>query len=441
MSAPFDSRSRDRDPGAPGFAAALRFWAKLGWISLGGPAGQIAILHEELVERRRWVDEASFLHGLNYAMLLPGPEAMQLATWLGWRLHGLRGGIAAGVLFVLPSALLLTLLAWGYVRYGQVPAVAGALFGVQAAVLGILVHALLRIGRRVLRTPFAVLLALAAWLAIGGFARPFPGVVLAAALAGWLAWRFAPHWLPPVDSGHAVPVATAPAHAARPSWLRAGVVALVCLALWWLPLFGVRAWLGADSAAWAMGVFFSKAALVTLGGAYAVLPYVAQQAVAVHGWLGPEQMLVGLGLAESTPGPLIMVLAFVGFVGGWQQPDLASPLASALLGAGVTVWATFLPSFLFVLTLAPWVEQLRAWRAASAALAGVTAAVVGTIANLALWFGVQLLTGQRPEATGFVLVVAALAWFGLARWRWHIAWIVLGAALAGALARTIGIAA
>ena len=420
----------------PAFAEALRFWTKLGWINFGGPAGQIAIMHDELVDRRQWVAESTFLHGLNYCMLLPGPEAMQLATWLGWRLHGVRGGVAAGNTNNTPAALLMALLGWVYMRFGHVPLVAGALFGIQAAVLGIIVHALLRIGRRVLKTPFALLLALLAALALGVMHLPFPVVVLGAGFVGVAIARFAPRWLPAPDAGHAVDAA---GMSTRASVSHALAIAVVLLALWWLPLLAVRGWLGGDSTAWAMGLFFSKAALVTIGGAYAVLPYVAQQAVEVHGWLGAEQMLVGLGLAESTPGPLIMVLEFAGFVGGWQHPDFASPLASALLCAAVTVWATFLPSFLFVLPLAPWIERLRNWPAATALLTGITAAVVGTIANLAVWFGWQLLSTRALADTTFILAIALAAWLGLARRRWNVAWIVLGAGLAGMLAQVVGL--
>ena len=423
-------------PAAPSFGEALRFWAKLGWINFGGPAGQIAIMHDELVDKRRWVAEATFLHGLNYCMLLPGPEAMQLATWLGWRLHGVRGGLVAGALFVSPAALLMAVLGWIYVRFGHVPLVAGALVGVQAAVLGIILHALLRIGSRVLRTLFAVVLAVLAGLAVGVLHLPFPAVVLGAGLVGLATARFAPRWLPAPGEGHAIDVAATPA----PARVRhALAIAAVLLASWWLPLLALRGWLGADSTAWAMGLFFSKAALVTIGGAYAVLPYVAQQAVEVHGWLDAEQMLVGLGLAESTPGPLIMVLEFAGFVGGWQHPDLATPWASALLCAAVTVWATFLPSFLFVLPVAPWIERLRAWPAATALLAGITAAVVGTIANLGLWFGWQLLSTRDVVGLALILAIAITAWAALARWRWNIAWVVLGAGIVGAMARALGL--
>lgn len=415
---------------APSFAEALRFWHRLGWISFGGPAGQIAIMHAELVERRRWVDEATFLRGLNFCMLLPGPEAMQLATWLGWRLHGLRGGVAAGALFVLPACLILAVLSWIYVRFGDVTWVRGALFGVQAVVLGILCAAMQRLARRVLTTPFAIVLATMALIALAALALPFPAVVASAAAAGLIAQRFVPHWLPRV-SDHATPIAAIADRPARAS--RAVGLGLILAVLWWLPVLALRLWLGADSTVYAQGLFFSQAALVTFGGAYAVLPYVAQQAVETYAWLQPAQMLAGLGLAESTPGPLIMVLEFVGFVGAWQHPDLASPLASALLGAAITVWTTFLPSFLFVLPFAPWIEALGRHPRLDAALSAITAAVIGVIANLAVWFGWHLLRPLPAASLVFALSLAVLAWLGLARWRWKVEWLVLAAALAGAL--------
>ncbi|WP_223807135.1 chromate efflux transporter [Montanilutibacter psychrotolerans] len=428
--------SADADPPArPGVGEALRFWLLLGCISFGGPAGQVAIMHAELVDKRRWVGEADFLRALNFCMLLPGPEAMQLATWLGWRLHGVRGGVAAGALFVLPAAVLLGFLSWLYLRVGHVPAVSGALFALQAAVLGIIVHALQRIAARVIKGVFAMALALAALLVLALTQTPFPLLLAGAALAGLWAGRFRPTWLPmPAEAADAVdasgngrpmPRSTSP----RLSSLR---VAASCLVLWWLPLLAVRVWLGPDSTAHAMGLFFSKAALLTVGGAYAVLPYVAEQAVETHGWLEPAQMMAGLGLAETTPGPLILVLEFVGFVGGWQHPDLATPLASALLGASVTLWATFLPSFLFVLTAAPWIDRIGRWRPAHAMLSGVTAAVVGVIANLALWFGARLLSPLPWPALVFALAIASLTWLGLARWRWPVYLVVPAAALTGA---------
>lgn len=416
----------------PRFRDALRFWLLLGCISFGGPAGQIAIMHGELVDKRRWVDEEAFLRALNFCMLLPGPEAMQLATWLGWRLHGLRGGIAAGVLFVLPAALLMVLLSWAYLAWQSLPAMAGVVFGLQAAVLGIIVHAAQRIGGRVLKTPFTAMMALVALLAISLLRVPFPLLLLAAAVAGWLAWRWRPQWLPQAEvaaATHATPSRSTLWHAIR--------IAATCLALWWLPILALGAWLGRDSTAFSMGMFFSKTSLLTLGGAYAVLPYVATQAVDVQGWLAPAQMMTGLGLAETTPGPLILVLEFVGFAGGWQHPDLSTPWASGLLGAAVSVWATFLPSFLFVLTAAPWIERIGRWPRANAMLAAVTSVVVGVIAHLALWFGWRLLSVQDGRAAALAIAIAALVYAGLARWRWPVAAIVPAAGLVGAVAQIL----
>lgn len=418
----------------PGFVEAVRFWALLGCISFGGPAGQIAIMHTELVDKRRWVDEATFLRGLNFCMLLPGPEAMQLAAWLGWRLHGLRGGLVAGSLFVLPAALLLAGLAWLYMRVGTSPLAVGIVFGLQAAVLGIVVHAAVRIGGRILRTPFALGLAAVALLLIAALRVPFPALLLGAALVGLAVHRWRPGWLPPAGGhGDAPPVATR----ADGGLVRAAAVALLLLAAWWIPLLAVRAWLGPDSTAASMGLFFSEAALVTFGGAYAVLPYVATQAVETHGWLDAGQMMAGLGLAETTPGPLVLVREFVGFVGGWQHPDLASPLASALLGAAVAVWATFLPSFLFVLTAAPWIERIGRSGRASAALAAITAAVVGVIVHLALWFGMALVGRQAPAAGVAALAIAVVVAVGLSRWKWPVAAVVPAAAIAGVLLQQV----
>ncbi|GHE35729.1 chromate efflux transporter [Vulcaniibacterium thermophilum] len=413
----------------PRFAEAVRFWLLLGCISFGGPAGQIAIMHAELVEKRRWVDEATFLRALDLCMLLPGPEAMQLATWLGWRLHGLRGGLIAGALFVLPAAVLLALLAWAYMRFGHLPVTAAVAFGLQAAVLGLIVHALQRIGTRVLRTPLAIALAVGALAALALLRWPFPWVLAGAALAGLAAWRFRPHWLPAGGlhgGGEGGQAGT------RPSLARAALRAAVLTAVWWAPLLALAAWLGFDSTAWAMGRFFGQAALVTLGGAYAVLPYVAERAVHAQGWLDAGQMMTGLGLAETTPGPLILVLEFVGFVGAWQHPDLPSPLASAWLGAGVAVWATFLPSFLFVLTLAPWVERIARVGAAAAMLGAITAAVVGVIAQLALWFGARLLGGQDAVGAALVLGIAAATWWAVGIRRWPVYAVVPAAALLAA---------
>ncbi|AXK72358.1 chromate transporter [Lysobacter sp. TY2-98] len=385
-------------PERPRFAAALRFWLLLGCISFGGPAGQIAIMHTELVDRRRWVDEHAFTRALDVCMLLPGPEAMQLATWIGWRLHGLRGGLVAGGLFVLPASLLLAGLSWMYFAGQSIPLVGGVVFGLQAAVLGLLAAALERLGRRVLKTTTSRLVALGSLIAVAAAHVAFPWVMLAAALIGW--------WMGRKREVDAPPASDAPS----PSIARsAGVFALLATA-WLAPLAALAAWLGRDSTSAAVGSFLSRAALLTFGGAYAVLPYVAGEAVHTYGWLSTERMMAGLALAETTPGPLVLVLEYVGFAAGWSHPDLPSTTGSALLTAAVAVWATFMPSLLLVLTLAPWVDRVGRWRAAAAALSGITAAVVGVIAQLALWFGATLLS-RSDVAHGVVAVVLAAGVF------------------------------
>ncbi len=409
-------------PEPPTFAQACRFWARLGWISFGGPAGQIAILHSEIVERRRWVDERRFLHALNYCMLLPGPEATQLAVYIGWLLHGVRGGLAAGVLFLLPSILLLWGLSWAYAALGSLPVVAALFAGLKPAVLALITAAALRIAGRVLKTPLHWALAVAALGAIAGLGVPFPAVIGGAALIGYLAGRLKPE--PPPEPAAPLPKGS--------GWRLVGVLA-IGLALWALPVGLALAWQGREGVFYQQGVFFSKAAVVTFGGAYAVLPYVSQQAVERFQWLQPGQMMDGLGLAETTPGPLIMVLEFVGFMGGWQNPGALAPWLAGTLGAAMTVWTTFVPSFLFVFLGAPLVERLREHPALSAALAGVTAAVAGVVANLAFWFGWHLLLPGGKGVDWFALAVSALAFTGLVRWRWGVVPVILGSALAGVL--------
>jgi chromate transporter len=416
-------------PPAPTFREALRFWLKLGFISFGGPAGQIAIMHRELVERRRWISEARFLHALNYCMLLPGPEAQQLATYSGWLLHGIRGGLAAGILFVLPSAILLWGLSWAYVTCGSLPWVAGIFYGLKPAVLAIVTAALFRIGKRVLKNWVMVALAVMAWVALASGRVPFPWLIAAAGLVGWLGSRWAPGKFPASaeDSHSLVDPATRP----RPTWTRAVKMAAICGSLWWAPtvVAGMLSqWTGAI---FHQGAFFGKAALVTFGGAYAVLPYVAREAVEHYGWLSQPQVMDGLGLAETTPGPLIMVLQFVGFVGAWQHPGGLSPLVAATLGAAISTWATFAPCFLWVFVGAPYIEQLRSHRSLNSALSAVTAAVVGVIANLALWFGWHVLRTATGGIDGFGAAVASLAFVGLARWGWNVLPVIAGSALAG----------
>lgn len=417
---------------APTFREAVRFWWKLGWISFGGPAGQIAILHQELVERRKWVDERRFLAGLGYCMLLPGPEAQQLATYLGWSLHGVRGGWIAGALFVLPAAFLLWGLSYLYVAFGARPEIAGVLRGLEATVIALVVHAVVRLSRRVLQTAVCGAIAVGALALIGFTEIPFPAIVLAAAVIGAVLGRVAPKSLgtPPGHHGAAgVPISS------TRSTLLAGAGAFV---LWWLPVLLAIAILGADSTLARMGVFFSQAALVTFGGAYAVLPYVAERAVVDFGWLSESQMLTGLGLAETTPGPLIIVLEFVGFVGGWNQPGEFSPLLAATLCAAITVWATFLPSFMMVFLGAPYVEKIDRVAALRFALTAVSCAVIGVIAHLAYWFYASTLWRDgvwRPGVTG----VTALVLFLLIRFELPVIRAVLLGATLGALLHSFGL--
>jgi chromate transporter len=414
----------DQAPTTVRFAEALRFWLKLGFISFGGPAGQIAIMHTELVERRRWISERRFLHALNYCMVLPGPEAQQLATYLGWLLHKTRGGIAAGVLFVLPSLVLLIALSWVYMAWGQQPVVAGLFYGIKPAVVAIVLHAAWRIGSRALKNAWLWAIAAAAFVAIFALQVPFPAIVLAAAIVGYVGSRVAPQRFAPGGGGHGSAAKSygpalidddtpPPAHA-RHSAARLARVIAAGLALWALPMALLAAWVGWHGTYTQMGWFFTKAALLTFGGAYAVLPYVYQGAVTHFGWLTPTQMIDGLALGETTPGPLIMVVAFVAFVGGWQSAELAAlfgpeqRVAAAALAAVLVTWFTFLPSFVFILAGGPLVESTHGDIRFTGPLTAITAAVVGVIVNLALFFGQHVLW-PRGWSGGFDVVAALLA--------------------------------
>jgi len=432
------SESMDQDtapPHAPSFREALRFWIKLGWISFGGPAGQIAIMHKELVERRRWMSEGHFLHALNFCMLLPGPEAQQLATYLGWRLHGARGGIAAGVLFVLPSAFILWGLSWLYVAGGEVGWISGIFHGLIPAVIAIVFSAVKRIGSKTLKTPALWVLALLSFVAIHFLDVSFVIIVLAAALAGWIGGKRFPGQFP-AGKGHGTAEAgDRPAVELPPSpratLRRTLLISSTCLALWWIPVLLCGQWLGWRSIQFQEGLFFSKAALVTVGGAYAVLPYVSQMAVEHYQWLGQRQMMAGLGLAETTPGPLIMVLQFVGFVAAWQHPGDLSPLWAATLGAAITTWVTFLPCFLFVFLGAPHVEGLRERPALASALMAITTAVVGVILNLAVGFTKHALWPEPGAFDGFVAVVAVAAFVALERFKVGVIPVLAACAVSG----------
>jgi chromate transporter len=394
-------------PAKISFWEAFRFWLKLGFISFGGPAGQIAMMHQELVDKRRWLSEGRFLHALNYCMVLPGPEAQQLATYIGWLMHRTWGGIVAGVLFVLPSLFILIALSWIYIAYGNTTLIAGLFFGIKPAVTAIVLHAAWRIGSRALKNKLLWAISGAAFIAIFAFGTPFPAIVAVAALIGYVGGRLRPDWF---GGSHGQPEKNAkikmpalidddtptPEHA-RFSWLQLIRVAVIGALLWALPMGLLTVTLGWDHTLTQMGWFFTKAALLTFGGAYAVLPYVYQGAVTHYGWLTPTQMIAGLALGETTPGPLIMVVAFVGFVGGYQTAQMQALVGpenlflAGALAASLVTWFTFLPSFIFILLGGPLVETTHGNLNFTAPLTAITAAVVGVILNLAMFFAYHVL--------------------------------------------------
>lgn len=397
------------------FGEAVRVWARVAALSFGGPAGQISMMHRIIVEEKRWIGETRFLHALNYCTLLPGPEAQQLAIYIGWLLHKTKGGLVAGSLFVLPGAIAIMALSWIYAIFGNVGAVQALFFGLKAAVLAIVLEAVTRIGRRALKNNVMVGLAAAAFVALFFFQAPFPLVILAAGLIGYLGGR-AGFTAFLTGNGHGklggTQVADAdtalgeevPAHARPPvSWSLK--VAGVGLLLWALPVLGLLALFGQGNVFAEIAVFFSKMAMVTFGGAYAVLAYVAQQAVEHFGWLKPGEMLDGLGMAETTPGPLIMVTQFVGFMGAYRAPGSLHPLLAGTLGGLLTTWVTFVPCFLWIFLGAPFMETMRSNKALSAALSAITAAVVGVILNLAIWFALHVLFSELREVRGFGMTV------------------------------------
>jgi chromate transporter len=393
---------------APSLATATRFWFKLGLISFGGPAGQIAIMHRELIELKRWISEGRFLHALNYCMVLPGPEAQQLATYIGWLMHGRIGGVIAGGLFVLPAFILLLALSYIYMVFGQTPVISAALYGVKAAVLGLVVLAAYRLGSKALKSPWLYGLAALSFISVAIFHVPFPVVVLAAMVAGWGLHKAG---LIQTGGGHSTSGkgkavehyvlnddTPTPLHA-KYSKRALLMMTAAGFVLWLLPMLLLRWLSGPDTVATQSAWFFTKAALLTFGGAYAVLPYVYQAAVQQYGWLTAGQMMDGLALGESTPGPLILVVTFVGFVAGWQVPPSgASPLLSALVVATVVTYFTFLPSFVFIFAGGPWVESTRGKLGFTAPLTGVTAAVVGVIASLAVFFAHQIVLQGKSFA-------------------------------------------
>ncbi len=411
----------------PTFREACRLWLKIGCLSFGGPAAQIALMHEELVERRRWVDERRFQHALHFCILLPGPEAQQLATYLGWWLHGTRGGIIAGGLFVLPAALLLLVLSWGHALWGSLPWVNAALRGVQPAVVALVCVALARLVTRWLRHRRLWLMAAGTGLGLG-CGLPFPALLLAVFAVGAL-W---PGILPstagpepsPASAASAGPNTNAGGGAAAlpreslPDWKRSARILVVCLALWWLPVGLAAWWLGGGHILVREGVFFSGASVMTFGGAYAVLPYVAQQAVERFQWISSSEMMAGMALAETTPGPLILVLQFVGFLAAWHRPDSLSPEWAGVLGAGMTFWTTFFPSFVWIFVGAPWVERLQGWPRWERWVGVVSAGVIGMILHLAWELGRSAVhaSGGGFDWPAFGALLVAFALIRWARW-------------------------
>jgi chromate transporter len=443
-------------PPAVSFRDAFRFWLKLGFISFGGPAGQIAVMHQELVEKRRWLSEGRFLHALNYCMVLPGPEAQQLATYLGWLMHRTWGGIVAGALFVLPSLFILILLSWIYIAYGNTTLVAGLFYGIKPAVTAIVLHAAWRIGSRALKNKLLWAVAATAFVAIFVFGTPFPAIVAAAALVGYIGGRFKPDWFK-AGGQHGKSTKTwgpalidddtpTPEHALF-SWPRLLTVAVIGLLLWLVPMAGLTAAFGWSHTLTQMGWFFTKAALLTFGGAYAVLPYVYQGAVTHYGWLSPTQMIDGLALGETTPGPLIMIVAFVGFVGGYQTAEMQALFGpsglflAGALAAFLVTWFTFLPSFIFILLGGPLIETTHGNLNFTAPLTAITAAVVGVIINLALFFAYHVLwphgfAGGFAPIPALIVLLAALALF---RYQQSVMRVIAACAALGLLLKVFGI--
>ena len=439
------------------FRNAFRYWFRLGFINFGGPAGQIAIMHDELVEEKRWISNGRFLHALNFCMLLPGPEAQQLAIYIGWLLNGTMGGIVAGVLFVLPAFVLMMVLSWTYAVHGNVDWVAAIFYGLSAGVIAIVASAVIRIGSKALKSRVHAAVAVGAFVAIFFLKIPFPFVIIAAALIGLAGSRIRPEIFvggqPETEEDESIVLGDAKDEEADGhSTGRTVRVITVGLLVWWVPLLLVALVRGTDDTLTKEAFFFSQTAMITFGGAYAVLAYINQMAVGHFGWLAPGQMVTGLGLAESTPGPLIMVTQFVGFLAGYNFPGGLDPVVGGILGATVAVWATFAPCFLWIFVGAPYIERLRGNEPLAGALSAITAAVVGVIANLAVLFAIVTLFDEVSDGSlGFVTfplprwasidwfaaAVTAVAFVGMWRWRWKVLPVVTGCAAAGLVYRAV----
>jgi chromate transporter len=451
--------SRHLDHGIS-FGEAFRVWLRVAVLSFGGPAGQIAVMHRILVEEKNWISEGRFLHALNYCMLLPGPEAQQLATYIGWLLHRTAGGIMAGGLFILPGIIAIMGLSYIYAAYGNVGFVEALFFGLKAAVLAIVVHAVVRVGKRALRNNVMIALAATAFVAIFFFNVPFPVIIIAAGVTGYLGARSGRPEFAAIEHGGSKNAAAVdsllgeelPDHA-RPSTARALKVSSVWLLLWVVPVAALLIGLGSANVFSQIALFFSKMAMVTFGGAYAVLAYVAQQAVEHYHWLQPREMLDGLGMAETTPGPLIMVLQFVGFMAAYRDPGALSPMVAATLGGLLATWVTFIPCFLWIFLGAPYIETLRGNKGLAGALSAITAAVVGVILNLSIWFGLHTLFRQTMPVRSLGLsfdmpvwgsldvaafVLAAAAATAIFRLNVGMLWVLAGSCAAGVALRLVG---
>jgi len=429
----------------PTFRRAVWVWIKIGLLSFGGPAGQIALMHRELVEKRRWVSNGRFLHALNYCMLLPGPEAQQLAIYVGWLLHRTWGGIVAGALFVLPGAILMWGISVVYVLFGKVPAVDAVFYGLKPAVMAIVVAAVLRIGKKALRNRLAWAVAGVSFGLIFFLNFPFPLIILGAALVGLIGMRWFPDALGhAAGHGHARDESSVVGDGVSVNLAVPTVVGTIRKiafwgALWLFPVIACVAILGWNHVLVQQGLFFSKAAVVTFGGAYAVLPYVAQQAVETHGWVTAAQMMDGLALAETTPGPLILVLQFVGFLGGWSANSVSSPMLTATLAAMMTSWVTFIPGFLFIFAGAPYIERTRGNLRLNAALSAVTAAVVGVVLNLAVWFAWHVVLPESGRYDIIAVCAAIFFFIALQRWKWDVLLVIGVGGMLGLIVWGVGL--
>ena len=423
-------------PEKPSFGEAFRYWLRLGFVSFGGPAGQIAIMHKDLVEKKKWIDDEHFLQALNFCMILPGPEAQQLTIYIGWLLHGTPGGIVAGTLFVLPSVFILLALSWLYAALGSVPTVDALFYGLKPAVAAIVAEAVIRIGKKSLKNEVFVLLAALSFIGIYFLHIPFPAIILGAGAIGLAGGIIAPVKFIVAAKGKSSAAEyvindSMPLRGDRATWQYSVQVIAVCLPLWFLPMVILGVWRGWQDIFVDIGFLFSKAAMVTFGGAYAVLAYISQQAVDHYGWLQPEQMIDGLGLAETTPGPLIMVTQFVGYVAAYSHAHGLQPAIAGLIGGLLTTWVTFVPCFMWILVGAPYIEKIRKNAKLGAALSAITAAVVGVVLNLSVLFTTHVLL---PEGKGFdwyALFAALLAFVGMLRFKWGMIPVIFGSALAG----------